>query len=356
MKIGILTYHRSHNYGALLQSIATREILISFGHDVSFIDYYSEYHKELYALFSFRKWMQSNKIGYIKAFLFEGWRKEKRIKCFKKFIHEYIEPYCSPYNSSEHYDVIIYGSDQIWRKQKGTFFDPVFFADNILSADRHISYAASMGILYKGKEDMEFLQERLSHFDKISVRELSLQQYLESFVKREIQLVLDPTILLSKEKWTSLVKIDRTEKSGYIVFYDLLNGSFNLNSIRKFAKERNLRLIILYGKAKKACKDEYSTCGPVEFLSLIKYADFVFSSSYHGLIFSLIFQKQFIVSFSENADRAESLLRELGLTNRIIPPLLERINSQIADIEYDFVSNKLKELSEQSINFLSSIK
>lgn len=138
----------------------------------------------MYAPFSIHQAIRSGKKGaviYTLKTLFYYRERKQRIMAFRKFIHSYIEPFCKPYSCNEKYDVIIYGSDQIWRKQPGLKyrFNPVYFAGNILMADKHVSYAASMGIIDLCSEDYTFLKEKLSHFTKISVREKSLQDVIQ---------------------------------------------------------------------------------------------------------------------------------------------------------------------------------
>ena len=119
MKIGILTYHRSHNYGALLQAIALRKVLSDMGNEVFFIDYWPNYHRHMYALFSV-KWLinrpgRKSKLLYIKDCLLHCSVRKQRKQNFDLFISHFILPYISSCDDS--YDVIVHGSDQIWRKQ-----------------------------------------------------------------------------------------------------------------------------------------------------------------------------------------------------------------------------------------------
>lgn len=125
----------------------------------------------MYAPFSIHQAIRSGKKGaviYTLKTLFYYRERKQRIMAFRKFIHSYIEPFCKPYSCNEKYDVIIYGSDQIWRKQPGLKyrFNPVYFAGNILMADKHVSYAASMGIIDLCSEDYTFLKREIKSFYK----------------------------------------------------------------------------------------------------------------------------------------------------------------------------------------------
>ena len=162
MKIGILTYHRSHNYGALLQAIALRKVLADMGHEVTFIDYWPAYHRHMYALFSFH-WMMSrkgiwSKWSYLKYCFCNYSARKKRKLSFDKFISEYIEPYTS--SMDESYDVVIHGSDQIWRKQPEiNTYNPVYFGCHDIVARRKVSYAASIGTPPQKDEEKQIIKE-----------------------------------------------------------------------------------------------------------------------------------------------------------------------------------------------------
>ena len=318
MKIGILTYHRSHNYGALLQAVALHYRLSQMGYEVYFIDYWPKYHRQLYALFSIRQALRygiKGSIRYTWRAISKYQRRKARYDSFRNFIQTYIEPYCSPYTDKDKYDVIIYGSDQIWRKQPGLSgrFNPVYFADNILRADKHIAYAASMGIVDLTEKDKDFLKNKLGKFARISVRENNLSGALKEMgIQNEV--VLDPTLLLSSEEWERLMPIKRVCNEKYVLYYRLQRGDFDEKYVEKFAQSLGCKLIILDGAVGNKKENILSEAGPLEFLSTIRYADFVLTSSYHGLVFSLIFNKMFYASFPFNAARAQSILAKLNLT------------------------------------------
>lgn len=146
MKIGIVTYHRTLNYGAVMQSLATRFALEEMGHEVYYVDYWPDYHRRLYECFSFRRFVRCifkfHAVSYLKMSV---WKK-RRHDNFDVFFKRYIYPYCRPID--ENYDVVIYGSDQIWRKQIALrTYNPFYFGKNDINTKHHVSYAASMGIL-----------------------------------------------------------------------------------------------------------------------------------------------------------------------------------------------------------------
>lgn len=360
MKIGILTYHRSHNYGALLQAAALRYFLSSLGHDVFFIDYWPEYHKRMYRIID---------IQYIKEHsLFESFKyllreslvlpiKIGRKQKFYKFIGKNIEPYCK--GVDDWFDCIIYGSDQIWRKQPGLNkqFNPVYFGDGNFKTHHHVSYAASMGVESLEEEDSEKINKWLGKFKAISVRETSLKKYLDSIGVNDVKLSIDPTLLLDKEEWKRLALKNNfgNDKKRYALFYDLMAGSFDKEVIRKYADKRGLELITITGSA-KCCnykKNIHAVLNPFEMINYVSNAECVFTSSYHGLVFSLIFNKKVFASFRHNSSKAESLLDHVGLRDKI---LIEPMAGDIQDIniDYDKCNDSLRLMRRDSMKWIKN--
>lgn len=352
MKIGILTYHRSHNYGALLQAVATRTILQKMGHEVHFVDYFPAYHGEMYKLNPFVNFKKKRIKGVISDIIRYPYRK-KRYDKFMSFINKEIIPYCGLVD--EEYDLIIYGSDQIWRIQKELGgFNPIYFGAGDLKAKRHASYAASMGIEVLSDEQKERLKQLVRNLDYISVREESLKEMLESLLIKNVNLSLDPTLLLSKEDWNCYINA-HNNYGRYLLLYDLMKGSINTQAVYNFAKERNLEVVEIVGTARrKETRNLRTTDGPYEFLNLINNAEFVFTSSFHGLVFSILFRKQFYASYKQNSSRAESLLSLLGLRHHLLTPNQRSIPAY-PGIDYDIITEKLNLLKKESLRYLYDI-
>lgn len=357
MNIGILTYHRSHNYGALLQAIALRRVISEMGYDVKFVDYWPEYHRKMYSLIDHDKFTNINGKQKIKFALFVLLTlpfKYLRILKFRKFIKENIQPYCSSVSST--WDMIICGSDQIWRKQPrlGNKFNPEYFGSGEIKSDKYMSYAASMGSIDMEESELPELIGWLSKFKCISVREESLSGLLKKGGLINATTVLDPTLLLTKEEWSSIIgsTISYRDKDKYLLVYDFQKGSFDLTAIKKFAKQNGLRTVILRGEVSKDSfkHDIISIADPYEMARMIREAEIVFTSSYHGLVFSILFERQFVASFINNSDRAQSLLNQIELTNRLIPARSTHFPTNT--INFVPVVNKLKILKNQSLDWL----
>lgn len=324
MKIGVLTYHRSHNYGALLQAIALRKTLENLGHEVYFVDYWPEYHRKMYAMFDKEqiKWESPIRTLYyvMRCLIFFPF-KFKRANKFSKFICSFISPYCK--DVSDCFDLIVCGSDQIWRKQPGLHnkFNSIYFAQGETNADVYISYAASMGNINITKDEEYILANWFKRFRHISVREESLKKVLVNMQIQDVNVVADPTLLFFKDQWQSLIGMHIFKRrKKYVLYYNLQLNSFDVSSIKKYAHDHNFELVKLRAFAGlDSYKNNTITCAdPYDMIRLIANAEMVFTSSYHGLVFSIIFERQFFASFSTNSGRAESLLEYLNLKNRLI--------------------------------------
>lgn len=360
MKIGILTYHRSQNFGALLQAMALRKVMIGMGHNVYFIDYWPDYHRNLYKLIDWN--LLRHPCGLESIYLFVRslglYRpRKRRHDVFESFISRYIEPYALRYTADETYDAIVYGSDQIWRKQEGLGreFNPVYFGENNLSTKCSISYAASMGIIHSEDKDKSFIKDRLSTFSKVMVREDSLRDLLQD-CDIDSSVVLDPTLLLQAADWMKMFDLKPHGKSDYLLFYDLQSNCIDYSVIKEYASKKGLSIKVIEGEPhhnKEKGVEYIQNADPEMFLNLFYNAKVVVTSSYHGLVFSLIFNKDFFTVFTKNQDRAGSLLTRLSLKDRIIPPRTLHI-PDLLPIDYERVNRVLQEERAASLNCLSA--
>lgn len=359
MKIGIITYHRSHNYGALLQAIALRKVLDGMGYKVTFIDYWPSYHKHLYQLFSFARFLKVGsykyKISYMKNCLFLVKQRKRRKDAFENFIESNITPFVS--GMDEHYDVVIHGSDQIWRKQdEMNTYNPVYFGKHSISTKLKVTYAASMGTLPTQQCDVLKLKDLLSNLDGISVREQKLLEFVKSLGYHSTRLDLDPTLLMDACQWIKMFNLKKKPSSEKYALYYTIMDSFNLGMIERFANSKGLKLKVLHRKAiSKESNTQISTADPAQFLDLIYNADFVFTSSFHGLAFSLIFNKPFLASFTHNSERAASLLTSLDLADHLVPSK-SKLPEKVSEVNYLEVNERLKEMRAGSMTYLENLQ
>lgn len=360
MKIGILTYHRSYNFGALLQAMALRKKIADYGHDVYIINYRPFYHYDMYALFPPMTMWHLLKERHLKTFLryfLYCPKRYKKKKATESFINKYSRPYWAKYSPETALDVVVYGSDQIWRKQNGLGgrFNPVYFGENILNTKRHISYAGSMGKMELNEGDKKYISSTLSKFEKLSVRENALNDlFLSLGLKSEV--VVDPTLLLTSSEWDKLLSPQRIIKEKYVLYYQVLGKSIDEEGVKEYASRKGLRYVKLLTTAPNSHQESYviDTKGPEAFVSLIKHAEMVFTSSFHGLVFSITYNKPFYASYVENSSRAESIIEAVGLKHCLLPPM-GKIPDAPPVIDYDEVNRRMADLRKSSIDFIKKI-
>ena len=305
MKIGILTYHRSHNYGAMLQAVGLLKVLQGMGNDVSFIDYWPKHQSDIYRLFDINTFKASNwkgKLAYIKYFVQTLIPKKIRRKHFNQFFKEQVEPCCAGVDTN--FDVIFYGSDQIWREQFfGYGYNPVYFGKNNFKAKKHVSYAASMGKLPCSDVDREKVVSLVKGLDVVSVRESELKQFLEANGLSGIKQTLDPTFLLGRTEWEKIASRAASLSEPYLLLYDLQIDCFDRKKVREFARAKQLKVVEIVGVANAMPTETMQTVdGPYEFIGAIANASYVLTSSFHGLAFSIIFNKPFYYKGSDKTE------------------------------------------------------
>jgi polysaccharide pyruvyl transferase WcaK-like protein len=352
--MGILTYHRSHNFGALLQAYALKTYIASLGYEVEFIDYWPQYHEDKYALWSWNKFLHlsiKSKVKMFISFLLTLYRKFKRRKLFLDFIDTYIIP--KRFDPTEYYDLVIYGSDQIWRYQQHPSYkgyNQVYFGDDTIHAKHRISFSASIGNILSDEATQSFFREHLKNFDALSVRESAVKDFIQPLTSLEVYHTLDPVFLLSKEQWDTLAA-PRQLTDDYILLYNLLADKNAGVIAKRLSKINKVPVILIKGNVSPIKRqNERCVIGPMEFLSLVKYATVIVTSSFHGVVFSLVFQKNFYVSMNRNTKRVLSLLETTGLSGRFITDISKFTSD--APINYDYVNKQLDEYKSNSKNYL----
>ena len=362
MKIGILTYHRAENYGALLQAYAMRTYLQSLGHDVEFVDYWPKYHSDYFKVFSmdsFEKSSLKGKLAKLARLMLVGHKLRQRKRVMLEFIHGRlglpVQPkYEDRKSVTEPYDAVIYGSDQIWRKQGlgGVDFDDWYFGSDNVQAKKKIVYAGSMGKIATNAQDDAYVKEQMVHFGQISVREDDLLEYLKGLGVNSVR-ACDPVFLLSRKQWEEISVAPKIKQQHYILFYNLLNTKESAAFAKKLSAETGLPVYEITKKTSLFSRNAHliSKASVGEFLGLVRGADYVVSNSFHGVAFSIIFEKQFYaVGMGEKANRVVSLLNSLGLDDRYQNASQPGFNLSL--IDYDAPKQMLETAVEESRGYL----
>lgn len=358
MKIGILTFHRAFNYGAVLQCYALQCYLQSLGHDVYVIDYRQPWTESLRKTISFGKIKQL----YIhpRALFFylikSSYRKKNMAKSkliFDDFLNKYlnIKDTCFQYNGfPSDYDCYIIGSDQLWGKScLGGKFDDVYMGDfPHKDQSKVIGYAISSSEQSISSLSKCYLEKIANRFSALSFRESKISELIGNKLDTVFQTCIDPTLLCDQNIWDKIVDYKWKEKQ-YILIYEARDSVMYPNLLYKKAcelqaKVGNIEIINL-------SKMEYSVS---DFVSAFRFAKCIITTSFHATVFSIIFKRPFYsIKLNDGADgRYVNLLRQLGLSAQCVSPEISPI---IPIIDYKNIDNLLKQYRKQSLDFLNDL-
>ena len=357
MKIGILTFHCAHNYGAVLQCYATQEFLRSKGYEVEVINYRPEYLLKPYRLFDKEIFANKNPIQILKILIVQllmFYNKYKRFVGFERFIKRRLNigKTVSKATLSSDYDAYIIGSDQVW-KLGLTSFDTVYFADFpfLKGEKKYISYAASMEAKTLGTNQEIFFKKALSNFDSLSVREDVLQQLLQPLTNKHISQVLDPVLMAPSQIWNNFSS-DKVGVEKYVVVYQVCYYPDTLRIAHHIATQIEAKVkVLVAGSVFRPIEDTNQTATPEDFVDIIRNAACVVTTSFHGTAFSVVFNRPFYtIKIKDGGDtRSRSLLTSLGLEGR----MLNVEDSPIfTEIDFSTVNKKMEYLRSNSQEFL----
>ncbi|WP_024867244.1 polysaccharide pyruvyl transferase family protein [Butyrivibrio sp. FCS014] len=314
-RIGILTFWFAHNYGAVLQAYAIREWCRRNGEEADIIPYYPDAFRRQYEIDPFAKNIAiRTRVSRIVKYV----HKVKQYRKFKEFDDAYLGIKDHIYGQEEvgifcnKYDLIIFGSDQIWNTEI-TSDDMTYFGSGIIK--RKISYAASFGSGFDKSIQYELVSDLLKRFDRISIREGYIRDKLEEVVGKNCDNVLDPVFLLRGDEWKKLA-IPASLKKPYVLVYLLEPSEELYNYATEYAKSNALDIYEIHPTRNSYFygADQLNDVGPLEFLGLVSEADCVCTNSYHAVAFSLIFHRKCLhLPNCKSPERSMELLRNLGI-------------------------------------------
>lgn len=353
MKIGILTFHSAHNYGAVLQSMGLFSYLTKLGYEVEIIDYRPEWVRKIYSWNIFLLNDIRDVKTLLKLFLLLPFAIVRYYK-FERLISNWYSPTLKdPINKQ--YDCIFIGSDQVWNINITNGFDYYYWGDfKIGERPCLVSYATSMSENELSIEEKNEIAKKISKFNCISVREKFAQEKLSNFTNKEITITVDPTLLHNYNFWNKLASKKIISKP-YLLYYQARTNSDSLEYAKKIAKKKNLYFVNLSVLVNNPNNYRVLTANPSDFLSLIKYSDYVVTTSFHGTVFAIIFHKDFIsIKLGDGKDgRTMDLLSSLGLLyrmisiNDVIPNTIIDWNN--IDLALEVKSNSSKQFIKKSI-------
>ena len=355
MKLGILTFHRAHNYGAVLQTYALQQCLESMGHDVWVIDYRQPtiervYRSVDYRPFDLKAWLKmllhlrKQSISYLLGYSARLQRK----KHFESFVakHLHTTAPCTSETIPRDFDAYVIGSDQLWNPGcTGHLLDPVYlghFARR--ESARLYGYAISAKLAAIDMLGEGALPSLLSNFAALSFREQTFAKVIEHLTGTRLPICCDPTLLTEPSAWEALTN-DKFKNRQYVLTYRVRGDDKYLKAkAEALASQLHCEVI------------DASTldCSVEDFVSLFRYARYVITTSFHGTAFSLIFSRPlYSIKLHDGWDaRYAELLHTLGADHLCVDTDFEPIPR---DVDYKPIQAALANYRQRSLEFLRQI-
>ena len=373
-KLGLVSVHNP-NYGSMLQTYALHTFLKDEGYDNEIILYTKK-----------KDWRQLVRIFNLPLLKMKMDVVLRDLKCrlsHKEIYHllqirmakfdEFKQRYFTfsrnhigwkdLQTANNDYDTFIIGSDQVWNPiNTGTGFFNLLFTDD---EKYRISYASSFGVSVIPSSQQNVTKKYLSRIQCLSTREIQGQRIIEKLTGRKAELVCDPTLLIDKEYWIRLKGEKRFIEEPYVFCYFLGNNPPHRNWAKQFKQNTGLKLVALQHLDEFVKSDlnfadiKPFDVGPAEFVNLIANAEYVLTDSFHGSIFSMLFQKEFFTfsrfeasTTKSTNSRIDSLLSKAGIPERHIKSTDDIQNSLEMSIDYIDVHHRLGEFQEKSRKYL----
>lgn len=377
MKVCILTFAVTNNYGATLQCYALSKFIQQQGHETIILNVplqragaprykvklikriKNKIHKILFKNVSNERYhrtkeqlRQDNKYAEQNMQLFDVFRE----KYFKNITHPYINEidFVKDYPKA---DLYIVGSDQVWNLWVTNYQYPIFFLSFVKEGCKRISYAACMGgdrNFQFRKDELEKMGTLLNKFDAISVRDSTSINILERHFNISAQQVLDPTFLV--DSYDELLADSNIDASGCMFNFKFIINDAWVEVIKLISSELKLKIRMDTCLIPIKGLPFHPLCGVQDWLKLIKTSDFVFTDSFHGMVFCILFKKQFIAtpSYKGGEERYMDLAAKLGLEDRVFSNVNDVLASKVwtKKIDYENVYEKLESMRDVSRSFL----
>lgn len=354
VKVGILTFHRAINYGAILQTYALGRALEKVGARVEVIDYRAPFNEKRFMRKPMRELFRPRTM-YSVLFRNSYMRFDR-----SRFEHFYtnlrFSKPCSTRTEleevSQMYDKIVCGSDQIWNLAC-TEGDNSYFLPFVADQRKKNAYAASFGYEALPDKFESACRDYLESFSSISVREKSGVKIVDRLIHRQPAYVVDPTLLLQQSEWLELADFNLIPSKPYVLLYLMSEDKELICFAKRLAKNKGCKLLYIHDRLfslKGATNLRRVT--PEQWLGLIARAAYICTNSFHGTVFSINFNKQFFVKYIPRSianTRLECVLTEYGLANRLT-------NSwDQSECDFFYASKKLGENRQVSMQYIKKI-
>jgi len=350
-EIAILTLYDNINFGNKLQNFAVQTIFENLGYHCTTITY-----KEILKEIRWKGWI-AYCLGFPKKKAKEKRMIVRRKRAFADFSNTYLNIEKPIYFRQaapkliKRFDYYVTGSDQVWHNWTSTKDELEYFFLEFVPEEKRICIAPSFGFESIPDKFRDSYIKGLQGFRYLSCREISGCKMISELIDREAELLIDPTMVLTVEDWDKISKNPKFEiPHKYILVYFLGEMAVEDKSlIDTFTKEQNLNVINIYSLD----DEKYYYTDPSEYLYLIKNASFVCTNSFHGCVFSILYNINFGVferkdkEGSKMYSRLSTLLSKFGFEDRMIES-----KEKFSSVDFSQVNNILQEERKNVYAFL----
>lgn len=353
MKIGILTFHRTSNFGSVLQAYALCKKIGDLGGNCDLIDYRCPAVENREGIGKF--YDETLKKTIIR--LLQMPYRKKKYNSLMRFLKNNVK-FSPPYTSdtisdaNDEYDRFIVGSDIVWGTDI-TEGDYTFFLDFVSDNRKKYAFSSSVGCCERYvSEEKNRIKQLLDGFEHIAVREKDACEWIKSLTKKNVDFVCDPTMLLTAEEWLAAVH-PITYKQRYVLVYFTDDRGKIFKDAKAYAELHGFNVYFISSALKptRGVKNiKASSLG--EFMGLIHGAEFVFTASYHGMLFSTYLHKNFVFYTRVHSSRVISLSEQLGLTDRCANNMKVK---DFSPINYTLIDDKIINFRKKSIEILKEM-
>lgn len=341
MKCGIVTVYNSENCGSYLQAYALSKLLKKNGYEAVLLrQNFSDHSASIrnYLLKLIKTALRGNMEG-VKSLV-------ARRKNFRKAIAQHLQIV----ENADGLDCCILGSDVIWDVTEGLFRNRhSFFWGTQFCPTKVIAYAPSVG--FAKKEDLEkvgFVKKSLDLMSAVSVRDVTSQELLQPYCDKEIQLVCDPTYLIDREDYAAVAKPTDLEKFIFLYYYGNLPEA-DREALREIAREEGLK-IVTFGGFNSWC-DLNLPYDPLLFLSIYDKADYIVTNTFHGTVFSTIYEKRFAVVKTDK-QKVLNVLKMCGLSDKMTKTAADYATILHGEYDYETTRQSILRERENSLGYL----
>lgn len=366
-KIGILTFHASHNCGSMMQAYAMQNLLTELGYENEIIDFQNAGQRDMYAVIHKNVTVKNLLRNFVTILHFK--KISNQWNDYEKFMHNNFSMSSRMYletieleDIDSCYSKCICGADQIWNITIPDSDDAYFLPKKYINMKK-IAYAPSFGSknIKKYSDNSDKYKKYLEDFDCLSIRENNGKKWIKELIGKDVPVVLDPTLMIEKSKYDDICENSNVE--GKYIFYYAPSYSRQLDKFVKIlSKKYNLKVIV-WNASEYYLKSEFingfklpKKFNPGIYYDLINNAELVVTTSFHGTIFSTICKKKFWIlkngGMYGDDDRVITLINQLKISDRLIEPTFDDNFDYLSDVNYSKYDINLKKLQKQSLDYL----